>query len=463
MGAEAGAGARLSTAEDLVVLRRADEAILLSGAAFAPLHVRRGAELVIRAARLETDPAEHPALVELLLDHGVLHRAGREEPGPPPALPERAGAARRMSLYLLVTHGCNLACAYCFNGDETYRRAEPPAMSEAVAAAALRWAARRLAPEGELEVVFFGGEPLLRWPLVRWTVDHARAELAPLRPDVRLRYHLTSNLTRCPDGLVELARAVGMTFLCNVDGPPEVHDRLRPRAGGGPSHAATARTIARLRGAGLEVALRATVTRQTVCDLPGLVAHHAELGGASSALVPLNPVSSDQRPVDAALLAPPSDLARGLAEAFEAGLYPAERLHPWSEAVGRFRARERRRVACGAPFGCTPVVDAGGDLYPCIYFVGIPALRMGNVLAPDEGDRASEVLAALLGRLDVDATEPCARCGLRYVCAGGCPAMRVLTWDRGDLAPMAAYARESSCAVARTVTETLLWREAACA
>jgi uncharacterized protein len=348
---------------------------------------------------------------------------------------------------------------YCFNGEETYQRSEPPTMDREVADAAICWALERVRPGGELEVVLFGGEPLLRWPLVRWIIERCEGQLAPRWPEVRVRYHLTSNLTRCPSGLVELAKAVGMTFLCNVDGPPNLHDLLRPSVGGRPSHGMTAATISKLRGRGLEVSLRATVTRQNVHALEGVVAHHADLGASSSALVPLNPVSSDQRPVDGGLLAPPDALARGLSEVFEGGLFPPEQLHPFNEALPRVQARQRRRIACGAPFGCTPVVDAAGDLYPCIYFVGITSLRMGNVRT-DGGGRAPEVLGELLERLDVDAVEPCRRCGLRYICSGGCPAMKVLTWDRPDLASMETYARESSCAVARTVTEKLLWHEA---
>lgn len=363
-----------------------------------------------------------------------------------------------MSLYLLVTHACNLACVYCFNGDASYQRSCPPAMRDETADAAVDWALRRLDPHGTLEIVFFGGEPLLRWPLVRRVVDRCEQTLRSRHPNVTFHYHLTSNLTSLPRDLIEVARRVSMTFLCDVDGPQEVHDRLRPHAKGRASHEATARVIRALTDAGLAVSLRATVTSANAVDLGAVVAHHRHLGGCSSALVPLNPIDSDQVAVPERWLADPGCLASGLAAAFEDRAFPADALHPFSEALPRVARRERRRIACGAPYGCTPVVDAAGDLYPCIYFVGIPWLRMENVLAPEPA-RAHGVLSQLLASLDVDATE-CRTCGIRYLCSGGCPAMRVLARGRPDLLPMQRYARDCSCAVGRTVTEKLLWSEA---
>ncbi|MBI5486042.1 MAG: radical SAM protein [Deltaproteobacteria bacterium] len=463
MGADRTAGGvavRWKASPDRIALRRGDQALLLDGAALRPLHVRRGAELVLRVAALEEDPGAHPALAEMLLEHGILRRPDGAPPRPAPRLPRGSPfPAPRMSLYLLVTHACNLACVYCFNGERTYERDRPPRMERGTAEAAVRWAMARLARGGELELVFFGGEPLLRWPLVRWVVERGEAEWRALRPDVRLRYHVTSNLTRLPRDLPDVARAVGMTFLCDVDGPRAVQDELRPRRSGRSSHAATVRAIGELRRAGLRVALRATITSRNAGDLPAVVEHHAALGGASSALVPLNPVSSDRVAVRSSLLAPADELARGLGAAFDAGRFRPEELHPFSEAVGRVRRREPRRIACGAPFGCTPTVDARGDVYPCIYFVGIPELRMDNVHAP-EPERAAQVLDRVLHQVDVDADERCRSCPLRYVCAGGCPAMLVLTSDRPALDGMREYARSASCAVARTVTERLLWLEA---
>lgn len=143
-----------------------------------------------------------------------------------------------MDLTLVLTHGCNLACAYCFAGEksarsmdrETGRRALELGLEEAI-----RDGSRRL------DVAFFGGEPLLAWELLVELADEARG-LAAER-GVELGLSITTNGTLLTP---ERARWLGERDVhvgLSIDGAPEAQDLLRPDKGGGASSARVERGL----------------------------------------------------------------------------------------------------------------------------------------------------------------------------------------------------------------------------
>ena len=90
---------------------------------------------------------------------------------------------------------------------------------------------------GTVEVAFFGGEPLLQWPLIKEIITHCEEQLKPAHSDKQIHYHLTSNLTLRPADLTQWVARHKISVLCGIDGPPEIHDRCRSYRGGGASHA----------------------------------------------------------------------------------------------------------------------------------------------------------------------------------------------------------------------------------
>jgi uncharacterized protein len=158
-------------------------------------------------------------------------------------------------------------------------------MSARVAADSVELCLRELRPGGTVEVAFFGGEPLLHWPRIKEIIGYCETQAKPAHPDKRIQYHLTSNLTLRPPDLTEWVMRHGITVLCGIDGPPDIHDRCRTYRSGGPSHAQSALTIRTLVQAGARLTLRATIT----------AANHARLENVSSGL--------DYRPLEAMMTA----------------------------------------------------------------------------------------------------------------------------------------------------------------
>jgi uncharacterized protein len=448
--------------KDLILLERgADEQLLVDPFQLRPLHVRRGrervgqilaeaeGELPVEALKARF-PADGP-LIDLLASHGILGPGhglrDNRVAGPTPS-----GQKGRIALYLLVSEACNLRCVYCLNGSETYDRQGPAGMSEAVAVRAVETCLAELAPGGRLEVAFFGGEPLLQWPLVRQVIRACEERLKPAHPDRQLTYHLTSNLTLPPPDLEEWVTRHGIRVLCGIDGPAEIHDRCRVCAGGGPTHARSAAVIRRLVDAGAEVTLRATVTALNEDRIEEVAAHHEALGATSSLFVPLRPVNSDEQVVEDRMLPDPSKLITS-ALALRGGPSPRTRLFPFNDFSASIRPGARHPVACGAPHGTTYVVRPDGDVYPCIYLVGHPQYRLGNVTGPLD----YSPLCRMMADLHVDHREECAACAWRYACGGGCQVM-VFARALGRTRPKTAeYARAITCDFSRALLAASLW------
>jgi uncharacterized protein len=312
----------------------------------------------------------------------------------------------------------------------------------------------RLAPGGTLKVAFFGGEPLMNWPLLQEIVRRCESDIKLRYQDRHIAYHLTSNLTMCPPGLTDLLLRHRFTVMCDIDGPPEIHNRCRPYLKGRPSHARTAATIARLVDAGVPVALRATVTSINEDRIFDIAAHHKELGANTSAFVPVSPVNSDRQFLPRGLLPDPDKLAGRLAEVYRSGLWDKRALFPFNEYLLKLRPGAHQITACAAPSGTTPVVRTNGDVYFCIYLVGQEKYRFGSLGA--EWDSRS--MDAATAALHVDNVEGCRACPWRYACGGGCPVLNQVQFDAAEKnAEALEYGRKLNCDFTKAILTELLW------
>ncbi len=460
-------------ADDLLVLEKgSDELLLTNGLQRRPLYVKEGRRYITRflkaAAELGTRPkitAAYPHdvnLLQLLLDYGILVPSGAPPGGRPseasPKLPP-PGGKQHISLYLLLSQSCNMGCIYCLDGKTTYQTDKGLRMGPEVAFRSIDHCLNELVDGGYLEVIFFGGEPLLAWPLAKEVILFCENRLAQSSRRKRRQYHFTSNLTLLPHDLIEWAKRYGISFLCDIDGPPAIHDRCRPFKDGRGSFEAVARSIGRLRDAGLRVNLRATVTSLNHDRLPEIAEIHKRVGGSSCAFVPVMPVNSDESVLPESLLPSLEKILGGMAEVYHSGVWGPEELFPFNQYASRFEPGTLSVVGCGAPFGNTPVVTVTGDVYPCIYLVGLKRFYAGNIMDSSYPDR--NLLDRMYGHLHVDRVEDCRQCAWRYLCCGGCPVGRLTVMDNPQATEgIKEYCRRMQCDYTKGILELLLWKKA---
>jgi len=335
-------------------------------------------------------------------------RAGHD-----PEFPTRC-APRLGAICLSVTHGCNLACSYCYvrkahsdDGDT------PTVMTREVAARA----ARLLQGTGPWRVGFFGGEPMLAWDSVMAGVEAARERADGA--DARVRFSITTNGTLVTPERARFLKGNGFSVILSLDGPKELHDRERRRSGDRSGSYDLARqgleTLAEA-GLGERVTLRATFP----LGHPRLRARLEHLNAlADSGLaraVSVEPAwpAPRERTDMTSLGGEYLDAARWAEGRLAAGR--RVRFHHLTKALERILLRRPAGTECGAGFGYVEV-SAGGEIHAC-------HKGMGGAIGHVETG-ISERLRAPWRENRWYGREGCARCWARNVCGGGCRAESV--------------------------------------
>jgi sulfatase maturation enzyme AslB (radical SAM superfamily) len=184
---------------DIIQLEKDGRLLLMDGKAIQPLLIQDEIEKVRGYLTRCKDGAIPEAflrngdyyLFQTLVEHGLLRYengngrntacrsegCGRHRPPTGGSREGRFQGKNELSMYLLLTQYCNLSCIYCLNGVESYKKRSLPRMGDRVAFQAAETQLEALAPNGTLRVVFFGGEPLLNWPLAKRFITYCETEL----------------------------------------------------------------------------------------------------------------------------------------------------------------------------------------------------------------------------------------------------------------------------------------------
>jgi uncharacterized protein len=321
------------------------------------------------------------------------------------------------ALCLHIAHDCNLACRYCFAEEGEYhgRRA---LMSLDVGKKALDFLVANSGNRINLEVDFFGGEPLMNWDVVKSLVEYGRSLEGP--HNKRFRFTLTTNGVLLNDEILEFANREMANIVLSIDGRKEIHDKMRPFRGGQGSYDLIVpkfQKVAESRGQS-RYYVRGTFTRNNL-DFSKDVLHLADLG-------------FEQISVEPVVAGPEADYAIReadlpvLKEEYDA--LASEMLRRRKEGKGfnffHFMIDleggpcvAKRLSGCGSGTEYLAVTP-WGDLYPCHQFVGNEKFLMGNV---EEGILRNDIRDEFKC-CNVYAKEKCRKCFARFYCSGGCAA-----------------------------------------
>jgi len=319
------------------------------------------------------------------------------------------------ALSLAIAQKCNLGCTYCYAQQGEFGGAAQN-MTRQAAEQAVDLLVNGAAPGARLNLAFLGGEPLANRELLQETTRRARA-LADQR-GVTLGFSITTNGTLLTEEDAAFFEAYGFAVTVSLDGPREVHDRLRPFKSGKGSFDRIMRNVAPLlaRQRHMQVTARVTVTPRNLAlrdTLDQLVAAGFHSVGFSPML---------RSPGGDAELAR-EDLELMLGEMIDCGREFERRTHageryPFANMLNALKEIERgthRPYPCGAGAGYLGV-SAEGELSACHRFVGDAEGAMGSLQnGIDDARRADWLRERHVHRQD-----PCHRCWARYLCGGGC-------------------------------------------
>ncbi len=329
-------------------------------------------------------------------------------------------APRIKSMCLHICHDCNLRCTYCFAGTGDFGTGHRTMLDEQTGRKAIDFLIQASGPRHHLDIDFFGGEPLMNWPVVVALTHYAKEAGAKAGKDIRLT--LTTNAVLLDDEKTAFINQHMKNTVLSIDGRPEVHDRMRPDAGGKGSYERVMkhiRTFVEARG-DQEHYVRGTFTRHNL-DFASDVLHLVDQGFEQISMEPVvaepgsgYEIRSEDVP---AILDEYERLAKAYVARHENG-EPFNFFHFMIDAQSGPCAYKRLK-GCGVGTEYCAVTPEG-DIYPCHQFVGQPQFRMGSV--HDDPIVLDPQLSACFAELMVPQKPECMECWARYHCSGGCAA-----------------------------------------
>lgn len=321
------------------------------------------------------------------------------------------------ALCLHIAHDCNLACQYCFAEEGEYhgRRA---LMSFEVGKKALDFLVANSGNRVNLEVDFFGGEPLMNWQVVKDLVAYGRSLEEP--NNKKFRFTLTTNGVLLNDDILEFANKEMANIVLSIDGRKCVHDKMRPFRGGQGSYDLIVpkfRKVAESRDQ-MDYYVRGTFTHHNL-DFSQDVLHLADLGFKQISVEPVVAPPQESyaiREEDIPFLKEEYDrLAKEMIERRKSGR-KFNFFHFMIDLQGG-PCVAKRLSGCGSGTEYLAVTP-WGDFYPCHQFVGQEKFLMGNV---DTGIINTDIRDEFKC-CNVYAKDACKKCFAKFYCSGGCAA-----------------------------------------
>jgi len=321
------------------------------------------------------------------------------------------------ALCLHVAHTCNLNCSYCFASQGKYQ-GDRALMSFEVGKQAFDFLIANSGTRKNLEVDFFGGEPLMNWDVVKQLVAYARS--IEKQYNKNFRFTLTTNGILLDDEIIDFLNKEMSNVVLSLDGRKDVNDHFRRDYAGNGSYDKIVPKFLRLveKREGKNYYVRGTFTHNNV-DFTNDLFHMADLGFTELSMEPV------VCPPDDPYALTDEDLPK-LFEQYE--ILAKEMIRRKKEGKGftfyhymldlkHGPCIYKRITGCGSGTEYMAVTP-WGELFPCHQFVGDPKYSLGNIY---DGITNTEIQEGFRS-CNAYAREECKDCWARLYCSGGCAA-----------------------------------------
>ena len=321
------------------------------------------------------------------------------------------------ALCLHIAHTCNLNCSYCFASQGKYH-GERALMSYEVGKRALDFLIENSGTRRNLEVDFFGGEPLMNFDVVKQLVAYARS--IEKEKNKNFRFTLTTNGVLVDDDVIEFSNREMSNVVLSLDGRKEVHDRYRVDYAGNGSWEKIVPKFQKFVNArgGKNYYMRGTFTHANP-DFLEDIKTMLNLGFSELSMEPVVAASDDPAALTEAdkpvVMKQYEDLAKLMLERDKEGK-PFTFYHYMIDLKGG-PCIYKRISGCGSGTEYMAVTP-WGDLYPCHQFVGDEKFKLGDIWSGVNNKKIQDEFASC----NVYAREECRDCWARLYCSGGCAA-----------------------------------------
>ena len=321
------------------------------------------------------------------------------------------------ALCLHVAHTCNLNCSYCFASQGKYQ-GERAVMSFEVGKQAFDFLIANSGTRRNLEVDFFGGEPLMNWDVVKQLVAYARS--IEKEKGKNFRFTLTTNGLLIDDEVIDFVNKEMSNVVLSLDGRKEIHDIFRKDFAGNGSYDRIIPKFKKLvesRG-GKGYYMRGTFTHNNV-DFTNDILHMADLGFTELSMEPVVCAPDDPCALTdedmPKLFEQYEILAKEMIKRKKEGR-PFTFYHYMID-LKNGPCIYKRITGCGSGTEYMAVTP-WGELFPCHQFVGDPKYSLGNIWDGVKNKECQDEFRSC----NAYAREECRDCWAKLYCSGGCAA-----------------------------------------
>ncbi len=353
--------------------------------------------------------------VESLKDAGKLFTPDTFEPMADKLKAKTAGVVKALCMH--IAHTCNLNCSYCFASQGKYH-GDRAVMSFEVGKRALDFLVENSGSRRNLEVDFFGGEPLMNFEVVKQLVEYARS--IEKEKGKNFRFTLTTNGLLIDDDVIDFANKEMSNVVLSLDGRKEIHDRYRVDYAGKGSWERIVPKFQKLveaRG-GKNYYMRGTFTHANP-DFLEDIKQMLDLGFSELSMEPVVCAPGDKEELTQedlpVVLEQYEKLASLMLERDKEGK-PFTFYHYMIDLTGG-PCIYKRISGCGSGTEYMAVTP-WGDLYPCHQFVGEEKFKLGDIWQGVTNTEIQQEFAAC----NVYARPDCHNCWAKLYCSGGCAA-----------------------------------------
>ncbi|MEQ8223329.1 MAG: nif11-like peptide radical SAM maturase, partial [Candidatus Eremiobacterota bacterium] len=361
--------------------------------------------------RCASDPAAIPEPPEELAKLGLLQK----DTGKTPKVKKNIEPSPVVNMCLFLTQSCNLKCVYCYGEGGEYGTGGN--MEEKTAFQAVDWMIEQSGKMKKVHTGFFGGEPFLRFPLMKSIVEYARKKTGDAGKKVD--FHLTTNGTLLDDEKIAFIKENNINAMISFDGTKELQDTQRPYANGEGSYDSTVPKIKKLLELLPETPGHAVIVGDT--DPATVKEAMKEIGFKTISVMPASrSLFAEDKKKSAR---DTENLIHDLEHEAETWVNLIRDRD--SKALKGLKERgtlyygimsllhnSKKRHACGAGLGLVGV-SCAGDIYLCHRFVGQDEYKLGSVFEKHLNREEYQKSPLTVNKL-------CASCFAKYYCGGGC-------------------------------------------
>ena len=320
---------------------------------------------------------------------------------------------------LLIAQSCNMSCKYCF-ADEGAYCGNKGLMSWEIAKKSIDFFIENSGKNKELNVAFFGGEPLMNVPVIKKVVEYSRKKT--LDTDKLITFGVSTNGTLLEPELIEYFKVNRVNVQISIDGGPDSQNLNRPLVGNLPSYDVVINKAETLFREKWKITARATVTKNNITKIKEDAVHLLNAGFNSVHIEHAAGTGNNDLLINTKIdFRKMTEQMLELFDTFESKLKDGELLNinNFRKSIYGIRQRNRRFYGCGAGRGYL-CIDINGDISTCHRLTGNQKHRLGNI----HKDELSLVqLKEIKERSYVLNKEICRKCWAKFLCGGDCIAI----------------------------------------